>query len=85
MLPVIAKEKLADYIDVFCEKGFFSPKETEMICKAGMSHGFKPKIHANQLNLSGGVETGVKVGAVSVDHLETMDESTINILANSNT
>ncbi|HEV8271932.1 MAG TPA: imidazolonepropionase [Chitinophagaceae bacterium] len=85
MLPVIAKEKLADYIDVFCEKGFFSPEETEMICKAGMSHGFKPKIHANQLNLSGGVETGVKVGAVSVDHLETMDESTINILANSNT
>jgi len=85
MLPVIAKEKLADYIDVFCEKGFFSPEETEMICKAGMSHGLKPKIHANQLNLSGGVETGVNVGAVSVDHLETMNESTINILANSNT
>jgi imidazolonepropionase len=85
MLPVIAKEKLADYIDVFCEKGFFSPEETETICKAGMSHGLKPKIHANQLNLSGGVETGVKIGAVSVDHLETMDDSTINILANSNT
>jgi len=85
ILPVIAKEELADYIDVFCEKGFFSPKETETICKAGMSHGLKPKIHANQLNLSGGVEVGVKIGAVSVDHLETMNDSTINILANSNT
>jgi len=70
---------------VFCEKGFFSPEETEVICKAGISHGLKPKIHANQLNLSGGVEIGVKVGAVSVDHLETMNDSTINALANSNT
>jgi len=85
MLPVIAKEKLADYIDVFCEKGFFSPGETETICKAGMSYGLKPKIHANQLSLSGGVETGVKLGAISVDHLETMDEKTIKALANSNT
>lgn len=85
MLPVIAKEKLANYIDVFCETGFFSPEETETICKAGMSYGLKPKIHANQLNLSGGVETGVKLGALSVDHLETMDESAIKKLANSNT
>ena len=85
MLPVIAKEKLADYIDVFCETGFFSPEETETICRAGMSYGLKPKIHANQLNLSGGVETGVKLGAVSVDHLETMDGVTINLLANSAT
>lgn len=85
MLPVIAKEKLADYIDVFCETGFFSPDETEAICKAGLSYGLKPKIHANQLNLSGGVETGIKVGAVSVDHLETMNESAINELANSKT
>ena len=85
MLPVIAKEKLADYIDVFCETGFFSPDETETICKAGIRFGLKPKIHANQLNLSGGVETGIKVNAVSVDHLETMDESTIKTLANSNT
>src|SRR5215204_6076060 len=54
MLPVIAQEKLADYIDVFCETGFFSPDETETICKAGMKYGLKPKIHANQLNLSGG-------------------------------
>ena len=85
MLPVIAKEKLADYIDVFCETGFFSPEETETICRAGMSYGLKPKIHANQLNLSGGVETGVKLGAVSVDHLETMNEKTIELLSNSET
>ena len=85
MLPVISKEKLADYIDVFCEEGFFSAEETEIICRAGMGYGLKPKIHANQLNLSGGVEVGVKLGAISVDHLETMNESTINTLANSNT
>ncbi len=85
MLPVIARDELADYIDVFCETGFFSPGETETICKAGMQYGLKPKIHANQLNLSGGVETGVKLGALSVDHLETMDASTIKTLADSNT
>jgi imidazolonepropionase len=85
MLPAITEEKLADFIDVFCETGFFSPGETEIICKAGMHYGLKPKIHANQLNLSGGVETGVKLGAISVDHLETMDEGTINKLVNSET
>ncbi len=85
ILPVIAEEKLADYIDVFCETGFFSPEETETICKAGMSYGLKPKIHANQLNLSGGTQVGVKLGAVSVDHLETMDDDAIQVLANSNT
>lgn len=85
MLPVIANEKLADYIDVFCETGFFSPEETETICKAGMGYGLKPKIHANQLNLSGGTQIGVKLGAISVDHLETMDEDAIKTLANSNT
>ncbi len=85
MLPVIANEKLADYIDVFCETGFFSLAETETICKAGIRYGLKPKIHANQLNLSGGTQIGVKLGAVSVDHLETMDEEAIITLANSNT
>ncbi|NOT51594.1 MAG: imidazolonepropionase [Chitinophagaceae bacterium] len=85
MMPVIAKEKLADYIDVFCETGFFSSDETETICKAGMSYGLKPKIHANQLNLSGGVETGVQLGALSVDHLETMNDAAIQTLAGSNT
>ena len=85
MLPVIAREQLADYIDVFCEKGFFDPAETELICRAGMSYGLRPKIHANQLNLSGGVQVGVKLGALSVDHLETMDEETIHVLKDSST
>jgi len=85
MLPVIAAEKLADYIDVFCEKGFFSPEETEQVCRAGMHYGLKPKIHANQLHLSGGVQTGVQLNAISVDHLETMDEEAINTLAGSDT
>jgi len=85
MLPVIAREKLADYIDVFCEQGFFSPEETETICKAGMAHGLKAKIHANQLSLSGGVQVGVKLGALSVDHLETMDDAAITALQHSGT
>jgi len=85
MLPIIAREKLADYIDVFCETGFFSPQETEIICNAGKQYGLKPKIHANQLNLSGGVQTGVKMGAVSVDHLETMDDEATRALASSDT
>ena len=85
MLPAIANEKLADYIDVFCETGFFSPEETETICKAGMKYGLKPKIHANQLSLSKGVETGVKLKALSVDHLETMDDDAINTLVASDT
>ena len=85
MLPVIAAEQLADYIDVFCETGFFSPGETETICRAGMQYGLKPKIHANQLSLSGGVQAGVALGAVSVDHLETMDEAAIAALARSST
>jgi imidazolonepropionase len=85
MLPVVAAEKLADYIDVFCESGFFSPEETEQICRAGMAYGLKPKIHANQLNLSGGVETGIKLEAISVDHLETMNEKLILELAASKT
>lgn len=81
MLPAIAAEKLADYIDVFCETGFFSPEETERICRAGMQYGLKAKIHANQLYLSGGVETGIRVDAISVDHLETMNEDLIRQLA----
>jgi imidazolonepropionase len=85
MLPVIAREKLADYIDVFCETGFFSPEETKIICRAGKEYGLQPKIHANQLHLSGGVQAGVELGAVSVDHLETMDEHAIATLAASDT
>jgi imidazolonepropionase len=85
MLPVIAAEKLADFIDVFCEDGFFSAEETERICRAGMRYGLRPKIHANQLNLSGGVQAGVNLNAISVDHLETMDKETIALLASSST
>lgn len=85
MLPVIAKENLADYIDVFCEEGFFTSQETEQICNAGKAIGLKPKIHANQLSVSGGVQTGVKLGAVSVDHLESMDDDAINALSSSST
>lgn len=85
MLPIIANEKLADYIDVFCEEGFYTAAETEQICNAGKAIGLKPKIHANQLSLFNGVQTGVKLNAVSVDHLETMDDDAINILAASST
>lgn len=85
MLPAIAAEQLADYIDVFCENGFFSAEQTIRVCEAGIKHGLLPKIHANQLSLSGGVQAGVQLGAVSVDHLETMDEAAIQALAGSNT
>lgn len=85
MLPQIARENLADYIDVFCEEGFFSKEETIEICTAGAKHGLKAKIHANQLSLSGGVEAGVEVNAISVDHLETMDDTSVAVLKNSNT
>ena len=81
MLPVIANEKLADYIDVFCETGFFSPHEMEIICKAGMSYGLKPKLHINQLNSIGGIEVAIKLNAVSVDHLETMTDNDIKLLS----
>lgn len=84
MLPKIAKENLADYIDVFCEEGFFSQAETEEICNAGIAFGLKPKIHANQLNISGGVQAGYNTGAVSVDHLETMSDVEIEILGREN-
>lgn len=85
MLPAIDHEQLADYIDVFCEEGFFSPEETIRICEAGKKYGLKAKIHANQLNLSGGVQAGLSLNAVSVDHLETMDDASIQALAESNT
>jgi imidazolonepropionase len=83
MLPVITEEKLADYIDVFCEKGFFSPEETETICKAGIAHGLKPKLHVNQLNSIGGIETGIALDALSLDHLETLSDAEIKLLSNS--
>jgi imidazolonepropionase len=85
MLPVIAAEKLTDYIDCFCETGFFSSEEMETICKAGMSYGLKPKLHVNQLNSIGGIESAIKLNALSVDHLETMTDTDVKLLSSSNT
>lgn len=83
MLPNIAAEGLADYIDVFCEKGFFSVEEMIRVCEAGAKYGLKPKLHVNQLNSIGGIEAGIKLGAVSLDHLETMTDKDIRLLAKS--
>lgn len=85
ILPTVAEEKLADYIDVFCERGFFSVEETDQILSAAAKYGLKPKIHTNQLSLSGGVQVGVNHGAISVDHLEETDEDVLKSLANSDT
>lgn len=85
MIPAVAKAKLAEYIDVFCEDGFFSPAQTAVICEAGKKAGLRPRIHANQLAISGGVQVGVSQNAISVDHLESMDEDSIRMLSNSNT
>ncbi|GAA4754884.1 imidazolonepropionase [Flavisolibacter ginsenosidimutans] len=81
MLPQIAAEGLADYVDAFCEEGFFTTEQTERICLAGKAYGLKPKLHVNQLNSIGGIQTGVKVDAVSLDHLETMTDDDIEILS----
>ncbi|MEO6883764.1 MAG: imidazolonepropionase [Bacteroidia bacterium] len=85
MLPQIAEEKLADYCDVFCERNYFSKEETILILKAGIKHGLRPKVHANQLSNSGGVQAGVECNAISVDHLEYVDDEEINALINSET
>ncbi len=85
MLPKIADESLADYMDAFCEQGFFSVEDTDRLLQAGAKYGLKPKIHANQLSVSGGVQIGVKHHAVSVDHLEATDEAVIECLQSSNT
>jgi imidazolonepropionase len=83
MIPAVAEEKLADYIDAFCEQGFFSAEETERIMEEGKKFGMKPRIHANQLHRSGGVQVGVKTGALSVDHLENIGDEEIDLLRNS--
>ena len=85
MIPAIASEELADYVDVFCEDGFFSPRDTEAILEAGLKHGMKGRVHANQLSRSGGVQAGVNAGAVSVDHLENIGEEEIETLLKGNT
>ncbi len=83
MIPAVAEEKLADYIDVFCEEGFFTVDETERIVEEGKRFGMRPRIHANQLHNSGGVQVGVKTKAISVDHLENIGEVEIEALKNS--
>lgn len=85
MIPSVAEEKLADYIDVFCEEGFFTPDETEKIAEEGKKFGMRPRLHANQLHRSGGVQVGVKIKAISVDHLENIGEEEIIALQNSTT
>ncbi len=81
MIPRVAGEKLADYIDVFCETGFFTPEETEKIARAGLEHGLKPRLHVNQLNSIGGIEAGIRVNALSLDHLETLTDNEVSLLA----
>jgi imidazolonepropionase len=85
MLPQVAAEDLADYMDVFCDKGFFTVEDTERLLMAGIKHGLIPKIHANELDFSGGIQAGVKYGALSVDHLEYTGETEIRALLNSET
>jgi imidazolonepropionase len=85
MIPVVASEGLAEYIDVFCDNGFFSVDDTERILMAGMKYGLIPKIHANELGFSGGIQAGVKYNALSVDHLECTGDDEIAALAGSDT
>lgn len=85
MIPQVAKENLADFIDVFCDTGFFTVEETARMLEAGTKHGLVPKIHANELDYSGGIEVGVKYGALSVDHLECVGEKEIATLKTSKT
>jgi imidazolonepropionase len=85
MLPAIAKENLADYCDVFCERNYFTKNETIKILNAAAKYGIKTKVHAEQLSNNGGVEAGVACDAISVDHLEFVEEKDIAVLKNSNT
>ena len=85
MIPQVAAENLADYIDVFCDKGFFTVEETERMLEAAAKYGLRPKIHANELALSGGIQLGVKHSALSVDHLEFTGEEEIASLLDSTT
>lgn len=85
MIPRVAAEDLAEFIDVFCDEGFFTPEETERMLMQGMKYGLKPKIHANELARSGGIQAGVKYGALSVDHLEYTGDEEIAALLESDT
>ncbi len=85
MIPMVAAEGLAEYIDAFCEDGFFSVEDTDRIFNAGIKYGLRPKVHANQMGFSGGVQVGVKYGARSVDHLESTGPDEFEALKNSDT
>ena len=85
MIPQVSAANLADYIDVFCDRGFFTPDETERILMAGIKYGLRPKIHANELDYSGGIQVGVKYDALSVDHLEYTGDEEIAALMDSET
>ena len=85
MIPAVAAEGLADYVDVFCDRGFFTVEETAKIIETGAKYGMRAKIHANELAVSGGVEVGVEHGALSVDHLESMGDEQIEALRGSDT
>lgn len=85
MLPAVAKEKLADFVDVFCDKGFFTVESTERILEAAAKYDLTPKIHANELDYSGGIQTGVKYKALSVDHLEFTGKEEMEALKGSGT
>lgn len=85
MIPMVAAEELADYIDVFCDKGFFTVEDTDRMLNAGMKYGLRAKIHANELDYSGGIQVGVKYNALSVDHLEYVGDEEIAALKGSET
>lgn len=85
MIPVVASEELAEFVDVFCDKGFFTTEDTDRILMAAMKYGLRPKIHANELDYSGGIQVGVKYNALSVDHLEFTGEAEIKALLGSDT
>ena len=85
MLPAVAAEGLADFVDVFCDAGFFTTEQTDQILTAAAQYGLRPKIHANELAVSGGVQVGVAHNAVSVDHLERIETAEIRLLSNANT
>ena len=85
MIPAVAREGLAEFVDCFCDKGFFTCEETERILEAGANYGMHPKIHANELALSGGIQIGVKHNALSVDHLEFTGEAELDVLKGSRT
>jgi imidazolonepropionase len=85
MIPRVASEELSDYIDVFCDRGFFTVEDTDRILMAGMKYGLRPKIHANELDYSGGIQVGVKYNALSVDHLEFIGKDEIEALIGSET